>query len=415
MDKKYLDYQHMRKNKPDTQKSKKRKGDWKQQPLSHFLRERKEKSDGKCEVHSVSVQYGVINQVDFLGRSFAAEDTSNYKLVYPYDVIYTKSPTGSYPYGIVKQNQNPYKVIVSPLYGIFKPQNKYIGYIIQSYFESPNTITKYLAPIIAKGAKNTIQISNELFLSRNVYLPSQPEEQKKIAGFLLSIDKQIEQQRMSLETLMRHKQALLQQLFPQRGKNVPILRLKKYRSNGNWKLILGEKLFECKTTKAGSKQLPILAISQELGAIPRDDINYNVIVSPENLANYKVVRKGDFVISLRSFQGGIEYSEYDGLCSPAYVVLRKNMDIDNTFFKYYFKTKPFVHELNKNLEGIRDGKIIRYSQFAELKIPVPPSKNEQTDIAAIFASLDKLIAANSLKLKSLLAHKKGLMQQLFPQ
>lgn len=246
-------------------------------------------------------------------------------------------------------------------------------------------------------------------------IPSKYSEQIKIATILSSIDNQIEQQQKAFDTLGQHKQALMQQLFPLRGVNTPILRLKKYSSTGSWKLISGEKLFECKTTKAGNKQLPILAITQELGAIPRNDINYNIIVSPENLANYKTVRKGDFIISLRSFQGGIEYSEYDGLCSPAYVVLRKNMDVDNTFFKYYFKTKPFVHELNKNLEGIRDGKIIRYSQFAELKIPVPPTKNEQADIAAIFDSLDKLIAANSLKLKSLLAHKKGLMQQLFPK
>lgn len=402
----------MKENKPDVVIM---SSDWEPQPLSHFLRERKEKSDGVSEVHSVSVQYGVINQVDFLGRSYAAEDTSNYKLVYPYDVVYTKSPTGNYPYGIIKQNQNTFKVIVSPLYGVFRPRNKYIGYIIQSYFESPNTITKYLAPIIAKGAKNTIQISNDLFLSRNVYLPCQIEVQKKIAEFLSSIDKQIEQQRKELEALKQHKQALMQQLFPQRGQTTPILRLKEYRKKGNWKLILGEKLFDCITTKAREEQLPILAISQEFGAIPREDINYNVFVNPENISNYKVVKKGDFIISLRSFQGGIEYSEYDGLCSPAYVILRKIADIDNVYFKYYFKTKPFVHELNKNLEGIRDGKIIKYSQFAELKIPVPQTKNEQISIASIFTSLDKLINSQSQKLQYLIKHKKGLMQQLFPK
>lgn len=268
--------------------------------------------------------------------------------------------------------------------------------------------------LIAQGYIR-VNLSKSSFANIQISIPATDFERKQIADCLSSIDNQIEQQQKAFDTLGQHKQALMQQLFPLRGVNTPILRLKKYSSTGSWKLISGEKLFECKTTKAGNKQLPILAITQELGAIPRNDINYNIIVSPENLANYKTVRKGDFIISLRSFQGGIEYSEYDGLCSPAYVVLRKNMDVDNTFFKYYFKTKPFVHELNKNLEGIRDGKIIRYSQFAELKIPVPPTKNEQADIAAIFDSLDKLIAANSLKLKSLLAHKKGLMQQLFPK
>ena len=239
--------------------------------------------------------------------------------------------------------------------------------------------------------------------------------QNQIAECLYFIDKQIEQQRKELDALKQHKQALMQQLFPQRGQTTPILRLKEYRKKGNWKLILGEKLFDCITTKAREEQLPILAISQEFGAIPREDINYNVFVNPENISNYKVVKKGDFIISLRSFQGGIEYSEYDGLCSPAYVILRKIADIDNVYFKYYFKTKPFVHELNKNLEGIRDGKIIKYSQFAELKIPVPQTKNEQISIASIFTSLDKLINSQSQKLQYLIKHKKGLMQQLFPK
>ena len=83
-------------------------GEWQEKPLSHFLHEHKTKSDGKCEVHSVSVTKGVINQVEYLGRSFAASDTSKYNLAKPGDIIYTKSPTGAFPYGIVKQNKNPY-------------------------------------------------------------------------------------------------------------------------------------------------------------------------------------------------------------------------------------------------------------------------------------------------------------------
>ena len=112
------------------------KGEWKEQPLSKFLFEHKTKSDGKCEVHSVSVSKGVINQVEYLGRSFAAADTSKYNLAKPNDIIYTKSPTGDFPYGIVKMNKNPYNVIVSPLYAVYSPINKHIGYILDSYFES---------------------------------------------------------------------------------------------------------------------------------------------------------------------------------------------------------------------------------------------------------------------------------------
>ena len=161
---------------------------WKLQPLSTYLTEHRLKSDGKSEVHSVSVSQGIVNQRQYLGRSFAAENTSHYKLVKPYDIVYTKSPTGEYPYGIVKQNLNRYNVIVSPLYGVFSPNNLYIGYIIHSIFESPIRLNNYLISIIQKGAKNTIQISNDAFLSKDILLPSDKNDQLKIADCLSSID-----------------------------------------------------------------------------------------------------------------------------------------------------------------------------------------------------------------------------------
>ena len=82
--------------------------EWQEIKLKDILTEHGTKSDGKCEVHSVSVAKGLINQIEHLGRSYAAEDTSNYNLVKPFDIVYTKSPTGNFPYGIVKQNLNSF-------------------------------------------------------------------------------------------------------------------------------------------------------------------------------------------------------------------------------------------------------------------------------------------------------------------
>ena len=189
-------------------------GEWGWKKLGEFLYEHKTKSDGKCEVHSVSVSKGVINQKMYLGRSFAASDTSNYKLVKPNDVIYTKSPTGDFPFGIVKQSFLDYNVIVSPLYAVYSPTNRYVGYLIQAYFESPIRLNNYLYPIVKKGAKNTIQITNEEFLSREICLPSNENEQQKIADCLSSLDNAIaalENKTFELET---HKKGLLQQIFP---------------------------------------------------------------------------------------------------------------------------------------------------------------------------------------------------------
>ena len=189
-------------------------GEWDEKPLSHFLHEHKTKSDGKCEVHSVSVAKGVINQVEYLGRSFAAADTSKYNLVKPNDIIYTKSPTGSFPYGIIKQNKNPYNVIVSPLYAVYTPVTKYLGYILDSYFENPVNTNNYLSSLVQKGAKNTIQITNDTFVSKAMRLPTDANEQKKIAECLMALDDNITEATAKLEALKALKKGLMQQLFP---------------------------------------------------------------------------------------------------------------------------------------------------------------------------------------------------------
>lgn len=189
-------------------------GEWGWKKLGEFLYEHKTKSDGKCEVHSVSVSKGVINQKMYLGRNFAASDTSNYKLVKPNDVIYTKSPTGDFPFGIVKQSFLDYNAIVSPLYAVYSPTNRYVGYLIQAYFESPIRLNNYLYPIVKKGAKNTIQITNEEFLSRDICLPSNEREQQKIADCLSYLDNAIAALEKKNFELERHKKGLLQQLFP---------------------------------------------------------------------------------------------------------------------------------------------------------------------------------------------------------
>ncbi|MCB0519352.1 MAG: restriction endonuclease subunit S [Saprospiraceae bacterium] len=194
---------------------------------------------------------------------------------------------------------------------------------------------------------------------------------------------------------------------------VPKLRFPEFRAAGEWPFKNGDRVFNPISNKNHNSDLPILAITQEQGAIPRDEINYTVIATDKSVESYKVVEVGDFIISLRSFQGGIEYSNYKGICSPAYIILRKKIDVEDHFFRYYFKTDLFIQDLNKNLEGIRDGKMVSYKQFSELLLPTP-SIPEQQKIAACLTTLDDLISAQSEKIEALQAHKKGLMQQLFP-
>lgn len=195
---------------------------------------------------------------------------------------------------------------------------------------------------------------------------------------------------------------------------VPKFRFPEFQRDGI-DFVHGNKLFKSITNKNHNSDLPILAITQDQGAVPRDQIEYNVTVTDKSLSNYKVVEVGDFIISLRSFQGEIEYSRFKGICSPAYIILRKREEnISELYYKYFFKTWRYIQSLNRNLEGIRDGKMISYSQFSSVKVPYPRSFKEQQKIADCLSSIDELIDAENRKLKALEKYKKGLMQKLFP-
>ncbi|MER2540509.1 MAG: restriction endonuclease subunit S [Azonexus sp.] len=194
---------------------------------------------------------------------------------------------------------------------------------------------------------------------------------------------------------------------------VPKLRFPEFRVAGEWVSQFADALFDQISNKDHNSDLPVLAITQEQGAIPRNLIGYHVSVTEKSIESYKVVEVGDFIISLRSFQGGIEYSNYKGICSPAYVILRLKAGYSADFFKNFLKTIRFITLLTKNLEGLRDGKMVSYKQFSELQLPTP-SLNEQQKIADCLASLDELITLETHKLDTLKTHKKGLMQQLFP-
>jgi type I restriction enzyme, S subunit len=194
----------------------------------------------------------------------------------------------------------------------------------------------------------------------------------------------------------------------------PKLRFPEFGDEPGWEEKTGDSLFDQINERNPAPGLPVLAITQEHGAIPRDMIDYHVTVTEKSIESYKVVQVGDFIISLRSFQGGIEYSQYHGICSPAYVILRRRTEGSAAYFKHYLKTERFIRTLTRNLEGLRDGKMISYKQFSELLLPVPPPP-EQQKIADCLGSLDALIAAEGRKLAALRDHKRGLMQQLFPQ
>lgn len=177
--------------------------------------------------------------------------------------------------------------------------------------------------------------------------------------------------------------------------------------------IQAKKLFKKHTDKKHDGDLEILAATQERGIVPRSQIGIDIQCSDEGVKGYKKVSKGDFVISLRSFQGGIEYSEYTGIISPAYTVLKPIKDISTGFYRNYFKTDTFIKRLNGAVYGIRDRKQIGYEDFGDMYVHCPPLA-EQERIAEILIQCDHVIELKEQKLDELKQLKKEFLRKMFP-
>ena len=146
----------------------------------------------------------------------------------------------------------------------------------------------------------------------------------------------------------------------------------------------------------------------------REHVQINIKYENESLKSYKLVKPGNFIISLRSFQGGLEYSGLEGIVSPAYTILNNKQSISYDFFKYYFKTYNFIKSLNIAVEGIRDGKQISYNSFKDIKITFP-NIEEQEKIASFLTLIDKKIEKQKELVELLKKYKRGLLSAIFSQ
>ena len=188
---------------------------WEQCKLNEFLSvsdlKNTEDKYNKKDVLSVSGDYGIVNQIEFQGRSFAGVSVSNYGVVETGDIVYTKSPLKLNPYGIIKTNRIN-NGIVSTLYAIYKTKENCDSKFIEHYFNLDSRLNKYLKPLVNKGAKNDMKVSSENALIGEVCFPH-ITEQKLIADFLDWLDVYITLHQRKLEHLQLQKKALLQQMF----------------------------------------------------------------------------------------------------------------------------------------------------------------------------------------------------------
>lgn len=228
------------------------------------------------------------------------------------------------------------------------------------------------------------------------------EEQKAIAQALVVWDGAIQKTEQLIAAKERHFAATSHLLLTSRR-----------RLNGfstQWELRRADAIFE-NTSRKGHLNEPLLSVTQERGVIPRDMLQGRVTMPSGETGSFKLVEPGNFVISLRSFQGGLEHSSYRGLVSPAYTVLKELVEIDERFFRHYFKSADFIKRLSVAVIGIRDGKQISFQDFCSIKAPLPPVDEQK----AIAARLDEAESEISLLRKyaaALKTQKRGLMQKL---
>lgn len=394
-------------------------GGWQKLKLSKVLVEHGQKSTGSEDVFSVSVRKGLVNQVEHLGRSFSASSTDHYKRVLPGDVVYTKSPTGNFPFGIVKQSTLDHEVIVSPLYGVFSPQNAAIGALIEAYFESPERSIIYLEPLVQKGAKNTININNSKFLSGSLPLPTNSDEQKKIAGCISSLDELIVLHTKKHKALQEYRKWLMQNLFPEEGKTVPELRFTEFRNCGSWE---EHKVSDLMVRVSNPVDVDPMETYREIGIRSHGKgIFHKPPVTGKELGNKRVFWMEDdaFIINIvfawELAVASTTSKEVGMIAShrfPMYKPKNKTSNID--FMKYLFLTHK-----GKELLGIASpggagrNKTLGQKEFDNLKV-LAPSIDEQAKIAANLKAIDDLISNQSNKIERLIDHKKGLMQKVLP-
>lgn len=236
------------------------------------------------------------------------------------------------------------------------------------------------------------------------------DEQKAIAKVIYDFDANIEHLRHLINKEVDLKKSCLDSMFPRIGQILPDVRIPDF--GGEYECLPAEKLFVSYADK-GFHELPVLMATQEKGMILRDDSNIEIQHDERNEVTYKRVLPGQFVIHLRSFQGGFAHSNIKGITSPAYTVFGfKNPDKHfDYYWKYLFCSESFINRLATVTYGIRDGRNINYSEFLKLDFYVP-SYEEQQAVGLYIKDIDKSIELNKKKLEKYRMIKQGMMEEL---
>lgn len=371
---------------------------------------------GPGDVLSVSGEHGCVNQIEFMGRSYAGVTVKEYHVVENGDIVYTKSPLKRNPYGIIKENKGK-RGIVSTLYAVYRPFPACSSTYLDHFFSVDYNLNAYLQPIVKKGAKNDMKVNNADVLKGDICVPDLPE-QKKIADCLTSVDELIAAQARKVDALKTHKKGLMQQLFPREGETRPRLRFPEFQDAGAWGETTLGKIVEVASGQVDPTEAPYCDMPHIGGE--------NIESHTGKLQGVRTARELGLISGKYLFDGSdVLYSkirpalnkvatpDFEGICSADIYPLRpSNRKLSRQYLACLLQADGFLAYATRHSDRSKIPKVNRDSLLAyELVLPCPP---EQQRIADCLTSLDNLITSETQKLDALKTHKKGLMQQLFP-
>jgi type I restriction enzyme S subunit len=387
------------------------KDSWEHKRLNELLSEAKKRNEdlkyGKDKVLSVSGELGIVNQIEHLGRSYAGVSVHQYHVVEVGDIVYTKSPLKANPFGIIKLNKGK-AGIVSTLYAVYKVnQQTANGHFIDYYFSLDANTNRYLRPLVRKGAKNTLQISNSEFISAEIFAPAIPE-QKRIASFFTVLEKKITELKQKKNLLEQYKKGVMQKLFSQElrfkdenGKEFPKWEKKKLRDvvafrNGkaheqdiseDGKYIVVNSKFismEGEVKKYSDTQICPLEVGE-------------IVMVMSDVPNGKALAKCFYV------------DENDKYTLNQRICALKATAVEPKFLLYILNRNRYYLMFDS---GVGQTNLTR-DEVLNCPLEIPKEKNEQGKILNFISSIDVKIEVAKNQLEQTQRFKKGLLQNMF--
>ena len=387
---------------------------WEQRKLGDIVERvvRKNTNNESSLPLTISAQYGLVDQITYFNNRVASRDVSNYYLVLNGEFAYNKSTSDGFPFGAVKRLDLYEKGVLSTLYIVFsiKNQSEIDSDYLTVFFDTDRW-HKGVSERAAEGARNhgLLNISADDFFDIDIFLPRHKEEQVAIGSYLRHLDHLITLRQRKFEKLTNVKKSMLKKMFPQNGSSYPAVRFNGFTDP--WEQRRFGDVFE-EYSEKNRADLPPLTIVQGSGTIRRDESERALQYDKASLPSYKAVHEGDFIVHLRSFEGGLEKANSQGIVSPAYHTFRGE-GIDSRFYYAYFRSKKFIDtDLKPHVYGIRDGRSIDIEGMKTIEIPFT-SYPEQRLIGDAIGAINTLITLHQHELEKLQSIKKALLEKMF--